>query len=76
MENNNVSPLRMYREREAAEVLGVSLTYLRKKAEDGGIKFVWWGRERRYPHFYLEEWLREQLNINHREVEMMLNKIA
>ena len=76
MENNNVSSLRMYREREAAEVLGVSITYLKKKAEDGEIKFVWWGNQRRYPHFYLEEWLREQLNINHREVELMLNKIA
>jgi excisionase family DNA binding protein len=61
MENDTVNPLRMNREREAAEVLGVSLTYLRKKTEHGGIKLVWWGRERRYPHFYLEEWLREKL---------------
>jgi excisionase family DNA binding protein len=66
----------MYREKEAAEVLGVSQTYLRKKAEEGEIKFVWWGRERRYPHFYLEEWLREQLNQNERMVDQVMKEIT
>jgi excisionase family DNA binding protein len=75
MKNKNVNPLRMYREREAAEALGVSQTYLRKKAEDGEIKFVWWGRERRYPHFYLEEWIREQLNVTDKNVIDILDKM-
>jgi excisionase family DNA binding protein len=74
--DSNVNPLRMYREREAAEALGVSQTYLRKKAEDGEIKFIWWGRERRYPHFYLEEWIREQLEAVDKEVNRLLEKIT
>jgi excisionase family DNA binding protein len=63
-EGNN---LQMYSEREAAKVLGVSVANLRRKAESGEIKYVLWGSHRRYPHFYLEEWLREQLtNIKDR----------
>ena len=76
MENSAINPIRMYREREAAEALGVSQTYLRKKAEDGEIKFVWWGRERRYPHFYLEEWIREQLDQTDVKVDAILDKIT
>ena len=75
IKSKNVNPLRLYREREAAEALGVSLTYLRKKAENGEIKFVWWGRERRYPHFYLEEWIREQLNATDKSVSDILDKL-
>jgi excisionase family DNA binding protein len=66
----------MYREPEAAKALGVSQSYLKKKAESGEIKFVWWGRERRYPHFYLEEWLREQLTANDNIIEKVLNEIT
>ena len=55
------SDLRMYSEPEAAKALGVSIVKLRSKAVSGQIKYVLWGSQRRYPHFYLEEWLREQL---------------
>jgi excisionase family DNA binding protein len=76
VEESKVSSIRLYREGEAAEALGVSRNYLRKKAEDGEIKFVWWGRERRYPHFYLEEWIREQLNKTDAQVDDILGKIT
>jgi excisionase family DNA binding protein len=61
MENSAVNPLRMYSEREAAQVLGVSRDYLKRMARNGEIQYVSWGLQRRYPHFYLEEWLRKQL---------------
>jgi len=60
--DNNINPLKMYTEKEAANVLSVSLHYLKQMAVKGDIQYVAWGTQRRYPHFYLEEWLREMLN--------------
>jgi excisionase family DNA binding protein len=56
-----VNPLKMYTEKEAAKVLNVSCNYLKQMAANGKIRYVSWGTQRRYPHFYLEEWLRKQL---------------
>jgi excisionase family DNA binding protein len=71
-----VSNIQLYNEREASEALGVSRRYLREAAERGEIKFVRWGRERRYPHFYLEEWIREQLDKTDSQADEILSKIA
>jgi excisionase family DNA binding protein len=51
----------MYTEKEAAKVLNVSYDYLKQMAVNGEILYVAWGTQRRYPHFYLEEWLRKKL---------------